>query len=295
MMAGDKFVKRINEINVWRNKETRAVSKPLLLLYALSKCSRNEGRLIPYSEIDIRLIQLLTDFGPQRQAYHPEYPFWRLQADGLWEVVSSENLRVNDSGDVLKSQLLQHSVAGGFSSHIYDLLRKDWALLKKSVMIIFEIHFPSSLHEDILTSMGFDFDNNGRTKKSKRSADFRDKVLRAYQYQCAICGFNLRLENASLALEAAHIKWHQAGGPDEENNGLALCVLHHKVFDLGAITVSAEQKIMVSQSVNGTVGHDWVSTFHGKPILKARGKQPRPDCLWPVDALDLVKKLLEGA
>jgi putative restriction endonuclease len=26
----------------------------------------------------------------------------------------------------------------------------------------------------------------------------------------------------NVALEAAHIKWHQAGGPDEESNGLAL-------------------------------------------------------------------------
>ena len=40
-----------------------------------------------------------------------------------------------------------------------------------------------------------------------------------------------------LGLEAAHIKWFQARGPDVVQNGLALCSLHHKIFDLGAFTV----------------------------------------------------------
>jgi len=32
------------------------------------------------------LERLLFEFGPPRKAYHPEYPFWRLQNDGVWEV-----------------------------------------------------------------------------------------------------------------------------------------------------------------------------------------------------------------
>jgi len=265
-----EFEKRLNEINVWRHGDTRAVSKPLLLLYALGKCSRKEGRLIQYSEIDVKLKQLLTDFGPHRQLYHPEYPFWRLQKDGLWEVVTSENLGENRSGDVSRMKLLQGSTSGGFPLEVFELLQENRQFLNKSVMLILESHFPESLHEDILTSIGFDFDDKEVQLKTKRSAAFREKILRAYQYRCAICGFDLRLENISLALEAAHIKWHQAGGPDEENNGMALCVLHHKVFDRGAITVSSEQKVIVSQAVNGNIGHDWVSSFHGKTIFKAQ-------------------------
>jgi HNH endonuclease len=40
-----------------------------------------------------------------------------------------------------------------------------------------------------------------------------------------------------LGLDAAHIEWFQASGPDVVPNGLALCSLHHKIFDLGAFTV----------------------------------------------------------
>ena len=55
----------------------------------------------------------------------------------------------------------------------------------------------------------------------------RAKVLLAYQYRCAVCGHDLRMGQQSIGLEAAHIKWFQANGPDEVPNGIAMCSLHH--------------------------------------------------------------------
>ena len=70
-----------------------------------------------------------------------------------------------------------------------------------------------------------------------------------------------------MALEAAHIKWHQAGGPDEEVNGLALCSLHHKLFDRGAFTLSNELEILVSEDAHGTAGfQEWLMRFHGEKL-----------------------------
>ena len=54
-------------------------------------------------------------------------------------------------------------------------------------------------------------------------------------------------------MEAAHIKWFQAKGPDVVPNGIALCSLHHKVFDLGAFTVLPDSyEIVFSQHLNGS-------------------------------------------
>jgi putative restriction endonuclease len=39
------------------------------------------------------LTGLLKEFGPPRQSYHPEYPFWRLQNDGAWEVHAAGSLK----------------------------------------------------------------------------------------------------------------------------------------------------------------------------------------------------------
>lgn len=58
-----------------------------------------------------------------------------------------------------------------------------------------------------------------------------------------------------LCLEAAHIKWRDHGGPgryiDQENNGIALCGLHHKLFDYGAFTLSDHLEILVPDRANG--------------------------------------------
>ena len=79
-----------------------------------------------------------------------------------------------------------------------------------------------------------------------------------------------------IALDAAHIRWHQAGGPEAECNGLSLCVLHHKTFDLGAFTVR-EGVLLVSDLANGTAGfEETLKAYHGKPIREAQHPDWRP-------------------
>jgi len=101
-------------------------------------------------------------------------------------------------------------------------------------------------------------------------------VLKAYEYRCAVCGFDIRIGNVSIALDAAHIKWHQAGGPDTEENGLALCVLHHKVFDLGAFSVS-NGVVLVSEHANGGAAFEQVLlAYHGKPVRPPQNPDWKP-------------------
>ena len=81
----------------------------------------------------------------------------------------------------------------------------------------------------------------------------------------------------SIALDAAHIRWHQVGGPDEESNGLALCVLHHKTFDLGAFTVR-EGVLLVSDQATGTTGfQEFLMAHHGKLIRPPQRPDWRPE------------------
>jgi putative restriction endonuclease len=106
-------------------------------------------------------------------------------------------------------------------------------------------------------------------KAQKRDPKFRQRVLTAYEYRCAVCGFDVRLGSVSIALDAAHIRWHQAQGPDIESNGLALCTIHHKTFDLGVFTVNLEGVFLVSDQANGTSGF-------GELLLKHHGQAIRP-------------------
>jgi predicted restriction endonuclease len=38
------------------------------------------------------------------------------------------------------------------------------------------------------------------------------------------------------------VRWHSQAGPDVVANGLALCALHHALFDLGVLGLTAERR-----------------------------------------------------
>jgi putative restriction endonuclease len=72
--------------------------------------------------------------------------------------------------------------------------------------------------------------------------------------------------------------WHNVGGPDIEPNGLSLCALHHKLFDLGAFTVDpSEYRVLFSQyAISGDRGLTGALEHHGKPIYLPTDPALRP-------------------
>lgn len=281
-MRRDEILELFRNITTWKRGDERAPHKPLLLLYALGRCTRGQGRIIPYRDVDDDLRKLLIEFGPRRQHVHPEYPFWRLQSDRVWVVQDAAQLerRVGNT-DARRSELLDKNVGGGLTTEIFDALREDPGILREVAELILENHFPESMHEDILDAVGLEFQVSS-LPRSKRDPEFRIKVLRAYERRCAVCGYDLRLGDHSLALEAAHIRWRQAQGPDLVDNGLALCVLHHKLFDRGAFTVDEQYRILVSQDVTGNTRlKDYLLAHHLTRIAEPQNRInfPRPEYL----------------
>lgn len=92
-MTREAILERFGRLNVWSRGGQRAPHKPLLILYALGRWSRGDVTAIPFNEIDPQLTDLLKEFGPSRRSYHPEYPFWRLQNDGVWKVHAPTGLK----------------------------------------------------------------------------------------------------------------------------------------------------------------------------------------------------------
>jgi putative restriction endonuclease len=82
-MTPDEIRERFNSITAWKRGGERVPHKPLLALYAIGRVLRGEPRMVAYAQVDRDLGKLLTKFGPRRQSYHPEYPFWRPQNDDL--------------------------------------------------------------------------------------------------------------------------------------------------------------------------------------------------------------------
>ena len=84
-------------------------------------------------------------------------------------------------------------------------------------------------------------------------------------------------EIAVTRYEAAHVKWHAAGGPDTANNGIALCSFHHKVLDRGAMGLSDKLTIDVSQDVHGgSQVEDLLLQYVGKELTPPQSGQEKP-------------------
>ncbi|QDU37630.1 hypothetical protein Mal4_19450 [Maioricimonas rarisocia] len=278
MTSREEILEAFGRINVWSRGTERAPHKPLLVLYALGRLSRGEPPSIPFREVAPRLTELLREFGPSRKSFHPEYPFWRLQNDGIWIVDQTDSLlRRKGQTDVPKRELLAHDVHARFPEHILARLRCEPELLAEVALRLLDSHFPASLHEDILDAVGLETRLTETVTRRKRDPDFRHRVLAVYEYGCAVCGFDVRLGRHTLGIEAAHIQWHQAGGPDAECNGLALCSLHHKAFDLGAFTIQPDSVLLVSNEAHGQQGFDeWLLRFHGRSIRRPSGDDHLP-------------------
>jgi len=275
IMKPKEILARIRNLRPWVRGDIRAPHKPLLLLLALARIAQGMPRLAGFGEIDKPLRLLLENYGPPRRTVHPEYPFWWLQTDGLWEVENANSLRRRSiHKEPLRSDLLRLQVRGGLPQEIYDTISGDRRLLDSAANELLHAHFPDSLHEPILNEIGLSVISDRR-----RDVAFREAVIQAYERRCAVCGYDVRMARTEIGIEAAHIKWWQARGPDEVQNGLALCSTHHRAFDLGAIGLTDDLTILVSGEVNGqSWARELFHEFNGRRI-----REPHSKPLFPRD------------
>lgn len=112
-------------------------------------------------------------------------------------------------------------------------------------------------------------------------AEFRGRVLRAYEVQCAVC--NLKL---GRLLEAAHILADRDDGGDPiVTNGLSLCKIHHAAYDAELLGISPRYVVEINHAllhaVDGPMLRHGLQEMHNRPLTvpQVRGERPDPDRL----------------
>ncbi len=121
----------------------------------------------------------------------------------------------------------------------------------------------------------------GEVQRRLHQGEFRERVLRAYRHQCALC--SLRHEEL---LDAAHIiPDSEPGGTPAVSNGLALCRLHHAAFDRFFVGIRDDYIIQVRPDVlrehDGPTLRHSIQGLHNRRIILPRRRIDRP-------ALDLL-------
>ncbi|MGF1428670.1 phosphorothioated DNA-binding restriction endonuclease [Kitasatospora sp. LaBMicrA B282] len=271
------WLERVAKLRRWAGNGARAPHKPLLLLYALGSYQRDAGGELRYSVVEEELKRLLAEYGPAHPTT-PAYPFHHLVNDGVWEVRTDLGEGSPGSGvGVLRSS----GATGRLASDLRASLVREPSLLGRLVRVLLDAHFPPSLHVELCEAVGLDLESaetgavSGAEAAVRRQRDrrMRELILTAYEFQCAFCGYDGMLGASAVGLEAAHVRWWSHDGPDEVDNGLCLCSLHHKLFDKGVLGVGDGHRILVSQRF---VGRSEASRRHvlaltGRPVI---GPQP---------------------
>lgn len=127
----------IERLRPWRRGSEQAPHKPLLLLLALRRVQINEPRLVDFNSIEGPLSELIQQFSPRRSHIHPEYPFWRLQHDGLWEVLDAPTFSSRKSNtDPPVSELRSRPAIGGFPAQLDAALRTQPKVVAELALMV---------------------------------------------------------------------------------------------------------------------------------------------------------------
>ncbi|MDA8196000.1 MAG: HNH endonuclease [Actinomycetota bacterium] len=251
------------------------------MLIVLAIFQRTGSVTVSFAEVEVLLRTLIEEYSKTSKGRgRPEFPFHYLQSDGFWRVKGPNG---EDSPGGMVSALRDGYVGEFIDEFLVDL-RSDPALSGSLVHAILDNNFPKSLHDEILLKVGFDnqdisFETVVTQRISRvREAQFREDVLDAYESKCAFCGYDGRIGGASVGVEAAHLKWHAFGGDANVTNGLALCTMHHKLFDRGAIAVSIEYEIMISPQYSGAseASFQMVTALAGREMSQPKSQYQPP-------------------
>lgn len=127
-------------------------------------------------------------------------------------------------------------------------------------------------------------------KRRLHQPEFRGRVMRAYDTQCAIC----LLKHGEL-LDAAHIMpdTHDLGVPDV-SNGLALCKIHHTAYDQNLVGISPDYKVHINSDLlaekDGPMLKHGIQEMNGRQIVIPKKFIEKPN----LEALDFRFRIFEN-
>lgn len=213
MAEADEWLRRVGSIRQWSRGGERAPHKPLLLLYALGLLQRTGATNVAYTEAEPTLARLLSEYGPPARTTSPAYPFHHLQTDGLWIV----NVPVGSAPPGSSATRLRTTGAHGrLPPDFEQALQDDPGLVALIAHALLDANFEESLHPDICQVVGLDLaslevraaqERALQLPVRRRDPAFRELILVAYEYRCAMCGYDGRLGTEAVGLDAAHLRW----------------------------------------------------------------------------------------
>lgn len=122
--------------------------------------------------------------------------------------------------------------------HNYGTAKQDFEILEQVAAQTID------LNENILQKISKPRQQTVITiNKKLRDNSFKHRVLNAYGSKCAVCGLQLKLVDAAHIIPVSF-----EGSTDQTSNGIALCALHHRAYDISLITFNDKYQTLFNES-----------------------------------------------
>jgi putative restriction endonuclease len=282
----------------------RAPHKPFLLLSVIDLIETGQVQA-NFVDLNAELIDTFDLYwehviGKERDS-NILMPFFHMTSEGFWHLVPVRGMEqmLGSIGRIHSFRQFKHVLLGAkLDDDLFTLLlgRDARDRLRR---ILIEKYFTPDIRQEIvrvgkITSESFEYSRElidrlkGRfTLKEapetetylteSRSVAFRRVVVEAYQHTCAFCRVRVMTPDGRTAVAASHIVPWSHGHNDDPRNGMALCGLHHWVFDQGLIGVEPDHRITVSPVVRSDENAaQAILDLDRKPIYL-----PANQMLWP--------------
>jgi putative restriction endonuclease len=282
----------------------RAPYKPLLLLSILDLISFGPLKT-NFIEFNVELFDIFERYwtvvvGPERKS-NILMPIGHLRREGFWHLLprpGQEQVLGHLKQFKSHKQLLDFVLGAQLDDELFELLLTPANVEELRKVLIFT-HFLPEIHGALweaskVSADSYEYSNllsdrtrarfrleevpevNERYQVEVRSVAFRRVVTGAYDHTCAMCGIRIITPEGRTAVEAAHIVRWSVSHNDDPRNGMALCRLHHWIFDQGLVSVSSRYQIQVSPLVEPEPGAEPVHKLHEQPVVLPKEQQ-----LWP--------------
>lgn len=296
---------RLSPAQSWpESTNFRAPYKPFMLLAVSDLIATGTivQNFIEYSDALLeafdRYWQILFD---STKFANPIQPFFYLKSEGFWHLQAQPGMeqRLAATTDIKTIGQLNQLVLGAkLDQALFELLQQPYAREQLRQSLIQTYFAPelwpalgmiAQINTEIFDYSRLLIQQSQRTFREipatdtpyqveVRSSAFRQIVVPSYDYCCAICGIRIITPEGRSAAEAAHIiPWSQSYN-DDPRNGVALCGLHHWVFDQGLLTITPSYTVQVSPLVDDQpAANQTLIAFARQPIQLPNQAHLYPD------------------
>jgi hypothetical protein len=123
-LTAHRFVALLTKLDVYRVGGISVLYQPIMLLWAFSRASRSEPRMVGWEETGRSVRDLIERFGRPGERPNVHYPVAALHCAGLWGLDAEPRTVPSAHGSSVPQRWFdEHQPRSGLATLVYELVR----------------------------------------------------------------------------------------------------------------------------------------------------------------------------